>query len=149
MSTRLAMQAASAPVPRQTAGLLLQRKCACGQHTVAGGSCSGCASKKDSLQRRAASVETRSEIPSIVHDVLNSPGQPLDTSTRAFMEPRFRHDFSQVRIHADAKAAESARSVNAEAYTVGSRIIFNAGQYAPSTRTGKNLLAHELTHVLQ
>jgi len=65
------------------------------------------------------------------------------------MEPRFRHDFSQVRIHADARAAESARTVNAQAFTVGSQIVFDSGQFVPGTREGKNLLAHELTHVLQ
>jgi outer membrane protein OmpA-like peptidoglycan-associated protein len=89
------------------------------------------------------------EIPPIVHDVLNSPGQPLDTATRAFMEPRFHHDFSGVRVHTDSKAAESAQAVNAHAYTVGSHIVFNTGQYRPGTKPGANLLAHELTHVLQ
>lgn len=65
------------------------------------------------------------------------------------MEPRFHHDFSRVRVHTGARAAESARAVNAHAYTVGSHIVFNAGQYVPGTRVGNNLLAHELTHVLQ
>lgn len=93
--------------------------------------------------------ELGTDIPPIVNEVLNAPGQPLDTATRAFMEPRFHHDFSQVRVHTDARAAESARTVNAHAYTVGSHIVFNTGQYLPGTKIGNNLLAHELTHVLQ
>ena len=87
--------------------------------------------------------------PPIVQDVLRSPGQPLDAATRAFMEPRFGHDFSQVRVHADTKAADSARAVNALAYTVGRDIVFGAGQYAPGTSEGKRLLGHELVHTAQ
>src|SRR5207244_11233244 len=83
------------------------------------------------------------------HEVLNSPGQPLDESTRAFMEPRFGHDFSRVRVHTDSQAAESARAVNALAYTVGPDIVLGADQYKPGTLAGRRLLAHELTHVLQ
>src|SRR5205085_6372561 len=90
-----------------------------------------------------------STVPPIVHDVLRSPGQPLDTGTRAFMEPRFGHDFSQVRVHTDTQAAESARAVNALAYTVGRDVVFGAGQHSPETSGGKRLLAHELTHVVQ
>src|SRR5205085_3153068 len=70
-------------------------------------------------------------------------------TTRTFMEPRFGHDFSRVRVHADGRAAESARSVNALAYTVGEDLVFGAGQYAPGTSAGKRLLAHELSHVVQ
>ena len=88
-------------------------------------------------------------MPSIVPDVLRSPGEPLDAAARAFMEPRFGHDFSQVRIHADAKAAESAQVVNAVAYTVGSSIVFGRGQFAPHTAKGRRLLAHELAHTVQ
>ncbi len=65
------------------------------------------------------------------------------------MEKRFGHDFSAVRIHADQRAAESARSVNANAYTVGNQIIFDHGRYSPGSPEGRRLLAHELTHVLQ
>jgi hypothetical protein len=89
------------------------------------------------------------EVPSIVHDVLQSPGQPLDPAIRAFMEPRFGHDFSQVRVHTDAKAATSAQAVKALAYTVGKDIIFGSGQYTATTREGRKLIAHELTHVIQ
>lgn len=88
-------------------------------------------------------------VPSVVREVLRLSGQPLDTGTRAYMEPRFGHDFSQVRVHTDAKAAESARTVNALAYTVGRDVVFGAGQYAPRSSIGQRLLAHELTHVVQ
>ena len=105
------------------------------------------------LQRKATHPSTfnphASEVPPIVHEVLHSPGQPLDSATRAFMEPRFGHDFSQVRVHTDAKAAQSALAVNALAYALGRDVVFGVGQYAPRTRTGQRLLAHELTHVVQ
>jgi hypothetical protein len=87
--------------------------------------------------------------PPIVNEVLASPGQPLDPATRAFMEPRFGHDFGRVRVHADAKAAESSRAVNALAYTVGEHVVFAAERYASGTTPGRSLLAHELAHVLQ
>lgn len=85
----------------------------------------------------------------LVHEVIASPGQPLDAGTRRFMESRFRHDFSQVRIHDDGKAAESARLLNALAFTVGSEVVFGAGQHRPHTTAGRGLLAHELAHTLQ
>jgi hypothetical protein len=88
-------------------------------------------------------------VPSIVSDVLRSPGKPLDPTARAFFEPRFGRDFSQVRIHADDKAAASARAVDAFAYTVGRDIVFGASQFAPGTDSGRRLLAHELTHAVQ
>jgi hypothetical protein len=87
--------------------------------------------------------------PSIVHEVLRSPGESLDRASRAYFEPRFGHDFSQVRIHAGERAAESARAVHALAYTVGSDIVFAAGHYSPTSEIGRRLLAHELTHVVQ
>jgi hypothetical protein len=87
--------------------------------------------------------------PLIVHQVLHSPGQSLDPTIRAFMEPRFGHDFSRVRVHTDTKAAESARAVDALAYTVGQDVVFAAGQYDPASQARKHLLAHELTHVVQ
>lgn len=129
---------------------ILQRKCDCGNHTPAGGECGACSKKQLNLQRRAVDNQSEhSEVPPIVHDVLRSPGQPLDQATRAFMEPRFGHDFSQVRVHTDVKAAESARAVNALAYTVGRSLVFSEGQYAPQTAGGRRLMAHELTHSLQ
>lgn len=89
------------------------------------------------------------EVSETVHEVLQAPGQPLDTATRAFMEPRFGYDFSRVRVHADVAGAESARSVNAVAYTVGRDVVFGAGQYAPGQEAGRKLLAHELAHTIQ
>jgi hypothetical protein len=84
-----------------------------------------------------------------VQEVLRSPGQPLDVSTRAYFEPRYGHDFSRVCVHADHRAGESARAVNAVAYTVGSQIAFAEGRYRPYTAAGRRLLAHELAHVAQ
>jgi hypothetical protein len=79
----------------------------------------------------------------------NSQGRPLDAATRAYMEPRFGHDFSRVRVHDGDTAAQSARSIGARAYTLGDDIVFGAGHYAPDTGEGRRLLAHELTHVVQ
>jgi hypothetical protein len=84
-----------------------------------------------------------------VHDTLRQPGQPLDSSTRHFMEQRFRSDFSGVRVHADNHSAWSAADVNARAYTVRNHIVFGTGEYAPDTASGRWLLAHELAHTLQ
>ncbi|HEU4456312.1 MAG TPA: DUF4157 domain-containing protein, partial [Longimicrobium sp.] len=68
-----------------------------------------------------------------MHDVLRSPGRPLDDETRRCMEPRFGHSFADVRIHADARAARSAAAVSAHAYTVGRDVVFGAGRYAPAS----------------
>jgi hypothetical protein len=84
-----------------------------------------------------------------VQDVLGTPGRPLDPAARAFAEARFGQDFGQVRIHADDRAAASARAVDAHAYTVGPHVVFGAGRYAPGTRGGRWLLAHELAHTIQ
>lgn len=85
-----------------------------------------------------------------VHDVVGSGGgSPLDADTRADMESRFGHDFGDVRVHTDGGAHESARSVNAQAYTVGSNIVFQRDRYDPSSVEGRHMLAHELTHVVQ
>lgn len=80
---------------------------------------------------------------------LRSSGQALPEHSRTFFEPRFGHDFSKVRLHTDALSTETAQALNARAYTMGRDIAFGAGQYAPETVTGKKLLAHELTHVVQ
>src|SRR5256885_5418463 len=186
MSTQLHAQAksASAPTPAFTPVRkgLLQRTCACGGSPGVDGECPECRRKRLSLQRHVLTTAEPSTVtvPTIVRDVLRSPGQPLDADTRTFMEPRFGHDFSQVqidrttplmtktdlaigqlgdqgeqetdrmaeqvmrgskhtqsydfsqvRIHTDAQAAESARAINALAYTVGRHIVFGSGQYAP------------------
>jgi hypothetical protein len=85
----------------------------------------------------------------VVSDVLSTPGRPLDATTLGFFSARFGHDFSHVRVHAGAEAAESARSIDALAYTVGSHVVFGSGQYAPGSHSGKRLIAHELAHVIQ
>jgi hypothetical protein len=187
----------------------MRRACACGQHTIGGGECAECHEKERRSLQRSAVNGGAADVPPVVHEVLRSPGQPLDTTTINFMESRFgrdfsrvqarsvvpqsssegltigpagdhleqeadriaghatpalapkqapagaagqsvsKSDFSRVRVHVDARAAESARAVNALAYTVGHNIVFDAGRYAPQTATGSSLLAHELTHVIQ
>lgn len=90
------------------------------------------------------------EEPSPVRDVVGSGGgSPLDGPTRTFMESRLGHDFGDVRVHTGQKADESATSINAQAYTVGSDVVFQSSKYAPETPTGLHTLAHELTHVVQ
>lgn len=111
------------PVPRQ------------GEPSVAGGI----------LQRRRAPAETQGP----VEEALRSAGRPLATDVRGFMEQRIGHDFSRVRVHTGEPAARSAQAVDALAYTVGSDVVFGAGQYAPETPAGRRLIAHELTHVVQ
>lgn len=102
-----------------------------------------------SISRSSARSGCRQDVLPIVHEVLNSPGEKLNDRARMFLEPRFGHDFSMVRVHTDAKAEESAKSLNALAYTAGANMAFAAGQYAPNTARGIRLLAHELTHYLQ
>ncbi len=89
------------------------------------------------------------QAPPLVQQVLRSPGQPPTGETRSLLESRFGHDFGRVRIHSDSLAAESARQVQARAYTVGHDVVFGAGQYQPNSRSGLELLAHEFAHVVQ
>jgi hypothetical protein len=100
-------------------------------------------------QSRGAGPHEVGVAPPIVHDVLQLNGRPLDPPVRSFFESRFGHDFSDVRVHTDAKAAKSARAVNAAAYTVGADVVFGSEQYLPTHESGQRLLAHELTHVVQ
>jgi hypothetical protein len=104
-----------------------------------------------SLGRKPAAPQSPSPADRLhaVHETLRSPGRPLDDSARTFMEPRFGHDFSQVRVHADSQARSSARAVDARAYTVGSDIVFRDGPPTFRTFDDRRLLAHELTHVVQ
>jgi hypothetical protein len=102
-----------------------------------------------SWNNEESAARTEPRAPRIVHDVLRSPGEPLAASERAFMEPRFGYDFSSVRVHADAPAQAAASAVNAMAYTVGSHLVFASQKYAPHSRQGQRLLAHELAHVVQ
>jgi hypothetical protein len=102
------------------------------------------------LQRqRGADGASPVDAPPSVHDALQSSSQPLAPTTRAFFEPRFGYDFSRVRVHVGTAAEQSARDVNALAYTVGHDVVFGAGRFAPGTDEGRRLLAHELTHVVQ
>jgi hypothetical protein len=96
----------------------------------------------------SAALEEQETSP--VRDVVGSGGGALlDRDTRGFMESRLGADFSDVRVHTDAKATESARSVQAHAYTVGNDVVFQSDKYAPQSDSGQRMLAHELTHVVQ
>lgn len=102
-----------------------------------------------SLQCQAVNRTEPTIIPPIVYEVLRSPGRLLEPGVRTVMESCFGCDFSHVRVHNDERAASSARAVNARAYTVGQDIIFDNGEYAPETTSGRSLLSHELAHVVQ
>jgi Domain of unknown function (DUF4157)/OmpA family len=126
---------------------VLQRTCSCGGK---GGSCEECKKKReDTLQRSAVDSLPVEDVPPLVYDVLRDPGETLESAARLDLEDRIGHDFSHVRVHTDARAAQSARMVNALAYTVGRDVVFDAGQYRPDSFQGRRLLAHELTHVAQ
>ena len=128
----------------------LRRKCSCSGSGDSGSGCAECGKHEDdTMQRRATGPAPLGVAPPIVHDVLSSPGRPLDQDSRAFFEPRFGRDLSAVRIHTDAPAAQSAQNVNAAAYSVGSHVVFADRMFAPQTLQGRRLIAHELTHVLQ
>jgi hypothetical protein len=118
---------------------LLQQKCASNE----------CVQRHGRFLQTNVIGSTESTVPASVPQALQSEGQPLDAGVRGRMESRFGHDFGQVRVHADAAAAESARSVDALAYTFGKDVVFARGQYAPHTTVGQKLLAHELAHVIQ
>jgi Domain of unknown function (DUF4157) len=113
--------------------------------------CAACGDETPPLRPKLATTPATDahEAPALVHETLRAPGQPLDPAVRDVLEPRFRRDFHDVRVHTGAAADASTRSVNSLAYTVGRDIVFRAGQYAPGTASGQRLLAHELTHVMQ
>jgi hypothetical protein len=123
-----------------TRGAAIQRVAHC-----AGGDVCECGK----CQRKASGDAHEVDIDAGVGTVVARGGRGLGEETRAFMEPRFGHDFSQVRVHTDAQAAESARAMRARAYTVGRDIVFANGAYDPRSADGQRLLAHELTHVVQ
>jgi hypothetical protein len=138
------------PAPRPLGhgdSAIVRRKCACED---SGEPCSSCAAeKKEALMRSPSGENTPGHAPPVVHDVLRSPGQPLDASTRTFFEPRFGRDLGGVRVHNDNMAAQSAQSVDALAYTVGSHIVFGQDRWQPASASGRHLLAHELAHTVQ
>jgi hypothetical protein len=118
--------------------LTIQRKC---QHCQ----------DEEKLHRKESSgaeVQGSNELDSYVGS-LGTSGQALPENSRQFFEPRFGQDFSNVHIHTDSIAVKSAQSINALAYTTGNNIVFNSGQYSPDSESGKKLMAHELTHVVQ
>lgn len=123
---------------------VLQRKCACGASHAAG-ECATC--RQERLRGKGGPAV--GVLPPSVEDVVSGGGAPLDASTRQTMEARFGHDFTRVRVHADSRAARSARDVGARAYTVGHHVVFGGGEHRPETHDGRQLLAHELTHVAQ
>ncbi len=131
---------------RISIGAPLQRKCTCGGSASPGEDCETCREQKATLQRKSAGSTYVAEIPPQVDSALAALGRPLDPATRSSFEPRFGHDFSRVRVHVDDAATDS---VSAHAFTVGERIVFAANQYQPTTKAGRRLLAHELTHVVQ
>src|SRR5207248_2059837 len=98
---------------------------------------------------RKATRKQETDWPSGLVPVLAAPGKPLEPALRTDMEGRFGLHFSGVRVHTGDEAARSARDVNARAYTVGNNIVFDSGQFSPGTQSGRCLLAHELTHVVQ
>jgi hypothetical protein len=114
--------------------------------------CAGCQEEEEQVQRQPASSDAAAEVSQAqTADIesIKAGGESLPASNRNFFEQRLGHDFSNVRIHADDRAAQSASALNALAYTTGEHIVFGAGQYSPETQSGQKLLAHELTHVVQ
>ena len=142
-------QAAKTASPLYAQTRTIQR-CGCGKQAVSGGQCEECRRKGlPPVQRAATARDPLRGAAPLVDGVLRSSGQPLDRAARAELEPRFSADFSRVRVHSDARAAESARALDAHAYTVGHDVVFDHGRYRPSTSEGRSLLAHELAHVAQ
>lgn len=99
--------------------------------------------------------EVPGKTPAPDHDIqtniknLGGSGKPLSMTERSFFEPRFGYDFSRVRLHSGVHASKLSQSLNARALTMGRDVVFGEGQYSPGTKVGMNLLAHELTHVVQ
>jgi hypothetical protein len=107
--------------------------------------------EEEPIQAKGSS-SSEAEVTTGIESKINSlkgGGQPLPESTKRYFEPRYGYDFSGVRVHTDSKASETAKSINAKAFTTGKDIVFGAGQYYPEISGGKRLLAHELTHVVQ
>jgi hypothetical protein len=114
--------------------------------------CSACEEEdEETIQRKplAAGAGVSAQNPDHVNDVISSGGQSLDPAARSFFEPRLGYDLSNVRVHTDPTASQSAMAVAARAYTLGNNIVFGRGEYNPHSETGKRLLAHELAHVAQ
>ena len=119
------------------APMQISRKCAC------------CEKEIEPRRKESGPQAQNGDASALMHGVLHAPGQSLGAATRAYFEPRFQHDFGQVRIHKDETAGRSASAIAAQAYTVGRHVVFGPGRYAPESWDGRRLLAHELTHVVQ
>jgi Domain of unknown function (DUF4157)/D-alanyl-D-alanine carboxypeptidase len=129
-------------IPRWATAPTLQRACNCGDGT--------CQCEGEGLTRSHVDREGPALAPPSVFDVLRSTGEPLDADTRRWFEPRLGMDLGHVQVHHDTpQATSTAREVRASAYTVGQHIVFADGKYAPSSPTGREVLAHELSHVAQ
>jgi peptidoglycan hydrolase-like protein with peptidoglycan-binding domain len=113
--------------------------------------CEHCEEEEKKMQRKEMNADETTADHSLESYInnLSNRGQSLSDEARSFYEPRFGYDFSNVKVHTDSNAAKSAQSINALAYTSGNNIVFNSGQFSPNTDSGKKLLGHELTHVLQ
>lgn len=178
MADHALIRVAQSPRLPSAQGATVRRKCACGAHAPGGGPCAKCQKKRvqaklrlgdsdDVFEREADRMadhvmamrapssqagESR-RLPAAGH-ASAAPGgmgmgQVLDASTRQFMEARFGHDFSGIRVHTNEAAVASARQLDALAYTTGSDVVFGRGSYQPATWHGRHLIAHELTHVVQ
>ena len=135
-------------VSQQTQGLDMHRMCSeCEEELYLQ------PTREETLQAKEiagrTTLQATPDMQSQLSVVRSGGGKPLPESVRSFFEPRFGYDFSQVRLHTDARAAETAQVVNARAFTIGQDMVFGAREYAPGTMAGRNLLAHELAHVTQ
>ena len=145
--TRRPVAAAAQP------SLVIRRACACASSSNEHG-CDDCRDKKKQPVRRDATAEEADrhggeQAPPLVHQVLRSSGQPLESFVRWAMEGKLGRRLDDVRVHSDDAAARSAAAIGARAYTFGSHVVFGAGRYQPTSRAGVGLLAHELAHVAQ
>ncbi len=132
----------SSPISGLPAGHSIQRRC------------DGCQQKLEedsTLQAKTSSNATATVTPGLSSGIqsLRGNGQPMSDATRSYFEPRFGHQFNQVRIHTDSHAASLASSINARAFTLGQDVVFAGGQYQPDSREGRRLIAHELAHTIQ
>jgi hypothetical protein len=151
---RVAESVVSAPAiaasSKSASGGVIHRRCAC---PAGGHACPECEIEEvegaKGIHRKTGTSSSASlEVSeNFVHGL--GPGQPMDSGVRKTMEGLFSHDFEDVRVHTDSNASQSAHSINARAFTAGRDVIFAPGEYSPQTRKGKELLAHELTHVVQ
>lgn len=145
LQPRLAMGASNDPLEREADRVADQVLAGPARAVAAGGAPR---IQRFSGQAMAGAAEATT-VPASVDTALAGSGRALEPGLRQDMETRFGHDFARVRVHTGTAAEQSARDVQALAYTVGADIVFGAGRYAPGSDAGRRLLAHELTHVVQ